>query len=62
MLAFLAASYSEIGKEEEARATAQQLLKMKLNFTLKSYRLARMYKNPKDTERFLNALRKAGLE
>ncbi|MFC1580205.1 tetratricopeptide repeat protein, partial [Thermodesulfobacteriota bacterium] len=61
-LAFLAASYSEIGKEKEARATAQRLLKINPKFTLKSWRYARVYKNPEDTERLLNALHKAGLK
>jgi len=48
--AFLIASYSELGRDEEARAMAQQLLKTNPNFALKSWRLARMYKNPEDTE------------
>ena len=60
--AFLAASYSELGREEEAKAMARDLLKSNPNFDLKSWKLARMYKNPEDTERLLNALRKAGLK
>ena len=61
-LAFLTACYSETGEKDEARATAQQLLKNNPNFTLKSWKMAHLYRNPKDTERLLNAVRKAGLE
>ena len=60
--AFVAASYSELGREEEARAMAQQLLEANPKFSLSSWELARTYKNPEDTERLLNALRKAGLK
>ena len=60
--AFLAASYSELSREEEARAVAQKLLEANPKFSLPSWQLARTYKNPRDTERLLNALRKAGLE
>ena len=60
--AFLAASYSELGREEEAKAMAQQLLETNPKFSLSAWELARTYKNPKDTERLLNALRKAGLK
>ena len=60
--AFLAASYSELGRNEEARAMAQQLLRTNPNFALKSWKFARVYKNPEDTERLLNALRRAGLK
>jgi tetratricopeptide (TPR) repeat protein len=60
-LAFLTASYSELGMDEEAKAMAKQLLKIDPKFTLKSWKFARIYKNPEDTERLLKALRKAGL-
>jgi adenylate cyclase len=60
--AFIAASYSELGREEEARAMAQQLSEANPKFSLSSWELAHTYKNPKDTERLLNALRKAGLK
>jgi len=61
-LPFLTASYSELDRDEEARATAQQLLKTDPEFSLTSWKNARMYKNPEDTERLLNALQKAGLK
>jgi tetratricopeptide (TPR) repeat protein len=60
--AFLTAAYSELGRHDEAKAIAQQLLKRHPKFSLSSWDLARTYKNPEDTERLLNALRKAGLK
>ncbi len=58
---FLTAAYSELGRDDEAKEMAQQLLKRHPNFSLSSWKYARAYKNPEDTERLLNALRKAGL-
>ncbi|MFC1580324.1 tetratricopeptide repeat protein, partial [Thermodesulfobacteriota bacterium] len=60
--AFLAASYSELGRDGDAKATAQKLLRLNPNFALKSWKYAYLYKNPEDTERLLKALSKAGLE
>jgi adenylate cyclase len=59
---FLIASYVSLGREEEARAAAQQLLKMNPNFSLESWKYGRTYKNPEDIERLYGALRKAGLK
>ena len=61
-LAYLAASYSQLGREEEAKQIAIELLKADPTFTVQSWELAHMYKNSQDTERLLNALRKAGLK
>ena len=41
---------------------AQQLIEANSDFSLSSWKLAYMYKNYEDTERLLNALRKAGLK
>ena len=60
--AFLTAAYSELGRDDEAKAMAQQLLKRHPEFSVSSWNYARTYKNPEDTERLLNALRKAGLK
>jgi tetratricopeptide (TPR) repeat protein len=60
--AFLIAACNELGRDQEARVMARQFMKKYPNFTLKSWKLARMYKNFEDTERLLNALRKAGLK
>ena len=59
--AFLTASYSELGHHDEAKAMAQQLLKKHPDFCVSTWNYARTYKNSEDTERLLNALRKAGL-
>jgi adenylate cyclase len=60
--AFITASYSELGRGEEAISMAKQLLKTDPRFSLSSWNLARLYKNPEDTERLLDALRRAGLK
>jgi tetratricopeptide (TPR) repeat protein len=59
---FLIASYIELGRNEEARTIARQLIKSNPNFSLSTWEYARNYKNFKDSERLLNALRKAGLK
>lgn len=60
--AFLTAAYSELGRDDEAKAMARQLLERHPNFSVTSWKFASMYKNPEDTERLLNALRTAGLK
>jgi len=59
---FISASYSELGINEEAISMAKQLYKTNPKCPLCSWNLARLYKNPEDTERLLNTLRKAGLK
>ena len=59
---FLIASYSMLGRMEEAKETAQQWLKAAPTFSLSSWQLGRMYKRPEDSERLYEALRKAGLK
>jgi adenylate cyclase len=56
----LAISYSELGREEEARAEAAEILRISPQFSLE--RMKRVYKNPTDFARDLAALRKAGLK
>jgi tetratricopeptide (TPR) repeat protein len=60
--AFLTASYSELGREDEAKAMARELLKRHPKFSVKTWKYARVYKNPEDTQRLLDALRRAGLK
>jgi adenylate cyclase len=60
--AFLTAAYSELGREDEAKAMARQLLKRHPKFSLTSWKFARVYKKPEDTERLLDALRRVGLK
>lgn len=60
---FLAMAYSELGLQKEARAHAAELVKMDPNFTCADFFTKGIYfKNKKDTERGLNACRKAGLK
>jgi tetratricopeptide (TPR) repeat protein len=59
---FLIASYSMLGRMEEAKESAQQWLKANPSFTLSSWGFGRQYKRPEDRERLYEALRKAGLK
>jgi adenylate cyclase len=58
-LAFL---YTELGQAEEARVEVAEILRISPNFSLEAWRQRIPYKNPADLERFLAALRKAGLK
>ena len=58
---FLIASYSMLGRMEEAKEAAQQWLKANPSFTLSSWKFGRLYKRSEDSERLYEALRKAGL-
>jgi tetratricopeptide (TPR) repeat protein len=57
----LAASYSALGKEKEARAEIAELLRLNPKLTLADYSKALPYKNQSDLDTVLNDLRKAGL-
>jgi adenylate cyclase len=59
---FLAAIYSELGREEEARAEVAEVLRISPNFSLEVLRQRLPYKDPADLERLLDGLRKAGLK
>jgi len=59
---FLAAIYSELGREEEARAEAAEVLKISPNFSLEVLRQRLPFKDPAVLERMLAALRKAGMK
>jgi adenylate cyclase len=56
----LAACYSELGREEEAHAIVEQLLKLNPKFSLERF-AKRMLNRGAVKERYLAALRKAGL-
>jgi adenylate cyclase len=58
----LAAAYSKLGHEEEARAAAAEVLKINPKFSLELLAKTHMYKNQADFDRFVEALRKAGLK
>ena len=58
----LAACYAELGQLEEARAELAEALRLNPNYALESMRQRLLYKDPADLDRFLAALRKAGLK
>ena len=58
----LAATYSELGRQEEARAEAAEVLRLSPKFSLEAYRQRLSYTKPGEAERLLAALRKAGLK
>jgi adenylate cyclase len=55
-------AYSMCGREEEARATATEVLRINPKFSLEKFAQKVTYKNHADKERFVGALRKAGLK
>jgi len=58
----LTASYSLLGREEEARAEAAEVLRLDPKFSVNNYAKRLPFKNQADTERYADALRKAGLK
>ena len=59
---FLAATYGELGREEEAQAEATTVLRISPNFSVEEMRQRLPYKDLAAMERFLAGLRKAGLK
>jgi adenylate cyclase len=58
----LAASYAQLGRLDEARAQAAEVLKLNPDFSIATFSKTEAYKNPSDLEHFLDGLRKAGLK
>ncbi|HXG18268.1 MAG TPA: tetratricopeptide repeat protein [Methylomirabilota bacterium] len=58
----LAAVYSELGKEAEARAEAAEVLRINPKFSLEVHKERAPIKDPAMLERHIAALRKAGLK
>jgi adenylate cyclase len=58
----LATIYSELGREEEARAEAAEVLRLNPKYSLEVLRQMTPFKDPAVLERYLTALRKAGLK
>jgi adenylate cyclase len=59
--ALLAASYGQMGRIEEAREAWRELLRVNPAYSVEQRRKVVPYKNPKDFERFVEGLHKAGL-
>ena len=58
---FAAAVYSLAGRNEEARAEANEVLRLNPKFSLKKWEKSLRYKDQEDQEQFISALSKAGL-
>jgi adenylate cyclase len=58
----LTVSYSELGRDEEARAEVAELRRLSPTYSLEGVRQVMPFKDPADLERYLAALRKAGLK
>lgn len=58
----LAAAYSELGKEAEARAEIAEVLRLNPQFSLEVHKERAPIKDPAMLERHIAALRKAGLK
>jgi adenylate cyclase len=59
--AFLAACYSSLGRQAEAASEADEVLRINPQFTLEAYAKTLPYKKKADIDRYIAALRKAGL-
>ena len=58
----LAGTYSMMGREKEARAEAAEVLRINPKFSLDSFAKVPVYKDQSQTDKYINALRKAGLK
>jgi adenylate cyclase len=58
---WLAATYAQMGRLNEARAEAAEVLRLQPNFKIAGMRRVVGFKDPKDDRHFFDALRKAGL-
>jgi adenylate cyclase len=58
----LAATYGMMGREKEARAEATEVLRINPKFSVDSYAKILPYKDQSQSDKIVNALRKAGLK
>jgi Flp pilus assembly protein TadD len=58
----LTCSYSDMGREAEARVAATEILRLAPNFTTDAWRKTQWFKDPAELERHINNLRKTGLK
>jgi adenylate cyclase len=58
----LAATYSMMGREKEARAEAEELLRLNPKFSLDYFTKISVYKEQSVIDDIIDALRKAGLK
>jgi adenylate cyclase len=60
-LLFLAASYAQLGRLNEAQAAVKRVLALDPKATVAKFAAQQPYKNPDDLEHYKDGLRKAGL-
>ncbi len=58
----LAGTYSAMGREKEARAEADEVLRINPKFSLDRYAKIIPYKDQAEVDKYINALRKTGLQ
>jgi len=58
----LGTTYSLMGREKEARAEAEEVLRINPKFSLDLFKKASPYKDPAEIDKAVNAMRKAGLK
>ena len=58
----LAANYIYLGREEEARAEAAEVLRLNPKFSVDAYAKRLLFKDQSLTDKYIDALRKAGLK
>jgi adenylate cyclase len=58
---WLAAAYAQLDRLDEARAAADEVRRIEPAFTIDRWKLTAVYKNPEDSERLFDGIRKAGL-
>jgi adenylate cyclase len=58
----LAASFGALGREKDAQAAAIEVLRIDPKFTLERFAHGLLYKDQNDADRYIDALRKAGLK
>jgi adenylate cyclase len=57
----LASALGELGRQDEARQAARDVLRQEPDFSIKAYTAGLSYRNPNDLERIADGLRQAGL-
>jgi adenylate cyclase len=60
-LLFVAASYAQLGRSDEAQAVIERVLELDPDATVAKWAAQQPYKNPEDLEHYKDGLRKAGL-
>jgi adenylate cyclase len=58
---WLAAALAQLGRMEEARAAAAEVLRIEPGFTIQRWKCTAVYRNPDDAERLFDGIRQAGL-